>query len=233
MKKTSRFCLPLPFSFAFDLQSVAAAFSDRNPLILNQAWLPEPEPDYQPAEVRTGWQKGFFCVFTVLQDRDIFNEARSLNECAWQLGDVFEIFIGHKENGEYLEFHITPDNQLLQLRFPHWDAFKEMSKKNLSLSFYHVREKVVDSRVWLEPDKQRWAVFARIPFQALSLGAEPIGSELLVSFSRYDYTRGTAGPVLSSTSAHEKLNFHRQHEWRRLVIRQNSEGSESPQFRAD
>jgi hypothetical protein len=34
-----------------------------------------------------------------------------------------------------------------------------------------------------------------------------------IRFSRYDYTRGMGEPVLSSTSPHRRLDFHRQHEW--------------------
>jgi len=38
------------------------------------------------------------------------------------------------------------------------------------------------------------------------------------SFSRYDASRGTRPPVLSSTSPHQALNFHRIHEWGNLIF---------------
>jgi hypothetical protein len=42
------------------------------------------------------------------------------------------------------------------------------------------------------------------------------GSSWRMSFSRYDYTRGSSAPVISSTSPHAAPSFHRQHEWGRL-----------------
>ena len=38
----------------------------------------------------------------------------------------------------------------------------------------------------------------------------------LFSFARYDYTRDENGPILSSSSPHAKLGFHRQQEWERI-----------------
>jgi hypothetical protein len=68
------------------------------------------------------------------------------------------------------------------------------------------------SKVWLEPD--RWVVLAEIP-SALVCGAPvPLaGRQWRFSFSRYDYTRGRAEPVISSTSPHPQADFHRQQDW--------------------
>ena len=64
---------------------------------------------------------------------------------------------------------------------------------------------------------QRWEVVVEIPFDVVCEVFLPWASDRwLFSFSRYDYTRGHEKPVLSSTSQHAVLNFHRQNEWGEL-----------------
>ena len=64
-----------------------------------------------------------------------------------------------------------------------------------------------------------WRVVARVPF-AVVMETESFqpGCRWKFSFSRYDYTRGRAKPVLSSTSPHLRLEFHRQEEWGTLTF---------------
>lgn len=63
-------------------------------------------------------------------------------------------------------------------------------------------------------------MLARISAAALAPDGRPLakGDAFLVSFCRYDRTRGQAEPVLSSTSEYTVCSFHRQTEWSRLVL---------------
>jgi hypothetical protein len=65
---------------------------------------------------------------------------------------------------------------------------------------------------WPLPEYRDVAV--EIPFAVVCEVFLPrAGDRGLFSFSRSDYTRGRKKPVLSSTSPHKVLNFHRQEEW--------------------
>ncbi|MEI8343284.1 MAG: hypothetical protein WCH43_17320, partial [Verrucomicrobiota bacterium] len=51
------------------------------------------------------------------------------------------------------------------------------------------------------------------------------GRTWLASFSRYDYSSAEAPPVLSSTSPHAEVSFHRQQEWAELLFFDRAAGS--------
>ncbi len=75
----------------------------------------------------------------------------------------------------------------------------------------------IESRV--EPGEGPWTVQVSIPLDMVcEQGKVRTGDRWKFSFSRYDYTRGTATPVLSSSSPHAELSFHRQQEWGTLVF---------------
>ena len=185
---------------------------------MQQAWLAQPEPDLLPARVRLGWSQTALVVDAELSDRDIFNPVKEFNQIAYTEGDVFEIFLRPEGQEPYYEFHITPDNQLLQLRFPNALAVRQplvgatMDAKLAAFKVWHARSA---SRVTVDAGAQRWTVSATIPFAlVVETGEMKPGTRWLCSFCRYDYTRGRRAPVLSSTSPHAKCDFHRQQDWR-------------------
>jgi len=60
----------------------------------------------------------------------------------------------------------------------------------------------------------RWCVYAEIPAASVCGAARPLnGQRWMFSFSRYDYTRPSPHPIISSTSPHQLPGFHRQEEW--------------------
>jgi hypothetical protein len=69
------------------------------------------------------------------------------------------------------------------------------------------------SKTWVKPEIQRWFVLARVAGRMIERKDDLSGSRWAFSFGRYDYTRGQNVPVISSTSAHTKPDFHRQQEW--------------------
>lgn len=181
---------------------------------MQQAWLTEPDPNFLPGRVRFGWQPDALCVLAELSDREIASRARAHNERMWLLGDVFELFLRDSEGEAYHELHITPDNFHLQLRFPDAKALRS----GQPLASFLLDQQVFEHGVFLNPDQQCWTVFAKVP-QAIFRPASIQGRVWYASFSRYDYPSSCEKPAsLSSTSAHSKLDFHAQVDWRPIVF---------------
>ncbi len=209
-------CVKLP---AFDINSweaVDTVFREAPVCTMKQAWLPVPEPGFRPARVRTGWRPEALYVLADLDDADIFNPETRFNEPAFQFGDVFEMFLRPEDQEPYYEIHVSPQNQKFQLRVPYENAiFKVKAPPGAFLPpDWMVTQTVVESRVSVLTGQERWRVLAVIPFRlVVERGTVVTGARWRFSFCRYDYTRGAAQPVLSSTSPHKVLSFHRQQEW--------------------
>ena len=204
-------CEPLPAFEATELASVQRAFRAATPCTLRQAWRTRSEPGFAPAVVRTAWRDRTLLVLAELTDTDIFNRATKLNDRAWELGDVLEIFLRPVDQERYLELQVTPENQRLQLRFA-GRADLEASRRTGQLDAHFIWEQAFRSTTWIEPGV--WHVYAEIPAETVCGSSVPLDdAQWRFSFSRQDYTRGVAEPVLSSTSPHPEPDFHRQEDW--------------------
>lgn len=206
-------CRRLPAFDADELDAVSAAFVMAGGCVMRQSWLEQPEPDFTQAVARVGWRDDALLVFAELDDRDIFTGATAHNQRMWELGDVLEIFLSPENSTSYVEFHITPNNFRLQLRFPDTSTMRRAQTEN---KFDHLMlpDGVFSSRVWTQPETKQWFVLAEIPAASVC-GANKLlsGTNWQFSFSRYDYVRGRPEPIISSTSPHAKADFHRREEW--------------------
>ena len=206
-------CDSLPLFDRTDLESVGVAFEAAVPCFFQQAWLPEIEAGFSPGAVRLGWRGNSLLVLAELTDLDIYNSAAALNQRVWELGDAFEMFFKPAASERYLELQVTPQNQRLQLlhagaHAAEWAGHREAFAKSL------LWDEVFHSQTWVEADTNRWLVYAEIPAGILGHSRPSLAnSRWGFSFGRYDYTRGVAEPVISSTSPHAKPDFHRQQEW--------------------
>jgi len=215
-------CRPLGVFDRTKLDEVRRAFQSVPPCLLGQAWLVENQPDFSPATVRAGWRENSLFIFAELADRDIFNRATELNQRTWEMGDVFEIFLGCAGNPRYVEFHVTPGNQKLQLRYGGSDAVAR-ARSTGELREFLIPVEVFRSTTWVESRLQQWNVLAEIPASIVCDSNATLGNaKWRLSFSRYDYTRGAAEPCISSTSRHAEPDFHRQHEWGVLTFKTHS-----------
>jgi hypothetical protein len=178
------------------------------PVLMQQGWLDAPEPDFLPAEIRVGWTPSRLIVFAEIPDRDIFTQATGPNQKMWELGDVFEMFLKPEDRTDYVELHVTPPNFRLQYQI------EAPGKPATELS-----DGVFSSRVKIDTANQKWTVYAEVPSTLVS-GRDQIasGESWLFSFSRYDASRDGRPPILSSTSPHQALNFHRLHEWGKITF---------------
>jgi hypothetical protein len=206
-------CRPLPAFDPSDIENVRRAFQSVTPCLLRQAGPDEEKSGFSPATVRTGWRENSLLVFAELADQDIFNDATILNQRTWELGDVFEMFLGSSGEESYVEFHVTPGNQRLQLRYADGQAATR-ARETGRLEEFLLPGEAFRSWTWVATRMHQWSVYAEIPALAVCGSNKSVNNtRWQFSFSRYDYTRGVKEPCISSTSPHAKLDFHRRHEW--------------------
>lgn len=201
-----------------NLVAVADAFASADAAAMRQAWLREPDVDFTPATVRTGWRDNTLLVFAELEDADIFTVATAPNQRMWELGDVLEIFLSPEDATRYVEFHVTPNNFHFQLCTPDNATLCRVQAEN-KLHHLLLPDGVFQSRVWVQAAKKKWFVFAEIPVAVVCDSETQLtGARWKFSFSRYDYVRGRPRPICSSTSPHAKLDYHRREEWGTLIF---------------
>jgi hypothetical protein len=204
-------CELLPPFDHTDIESVRRAFRSATPCLFQQTW--QKTGNFSPGVVRAGWRGSSLMIFAELADSDIFNDATEMNQRAWELGDVFEIFLRPEDNESYVEFQITPNNLRLQLRFPDARALA-WARRSRNIENFLIQTEAIQSLTWIEEQNSRWSIYAAIPSAAVCGSRQNIGNtQWHFSFGRYDYTRGASEPVISSTSLHAQPDFHRQYEW--------------------
>ncbi len=203
-------------------QSVATAFSDAQPLSFAQDWLPEKESRFQPATAFLGWREDALWIYGELHDVDIYNDATQLNQETYLLGDAFEMFFRPfpaSPSTTWFEFHVTPENQKLQLRWPDTRKAVEPTFDKHGLPHFYIPEIAFESRVQVLQSENKWRVLIKLPAQNLiEKSCIAAGDEWLISLARYDYTRGEEKPILSSTSAYTIPSFDRQEDWSRVIF---------------
>ena len=211
-------CRQMPALKTDRLDAVQSAFAQAEGCLMQQAWRAAPEKDFTPATVRAAWRGDLLLVFAELEDADIFSRATAHNQRMWELGDVLEIFLSPENSTSYVEFHVTPNNFRLQLRFPDTATLRKAQKEN---RFDHLvlPDGVFGSHTWTQPEKKRWFALAEIPIAAIGGTDQRLpGMRCNFSFSRYDCIGGRDEPIISSTSPHARPDFHRREEWGTLIF---------------
>ncbi len=192
---------------------VARAFEGADGVALGQHWLGQCEPNFRGGFVRAGFTEDALWVYAHLDDDDIFNAATDFNQLLCASGDCFEIFLRPAGGEVYYEFHISPENQVLQLRWPDAQAFHNSGG---DLAPFLIQPRRLRSATHVNRDAGNWRVLAGLTWELLNARPHPKDVAWNFSFGRYDSTRGQKTPVLSSSSSHQEPCFHRQHEWGEL-----------------
>lgn len=202
-----------------DLTAWESAWHDLPGLELTQAWQEKPEPGFLPGLIKTAWSPQGWHVLAVLQDRDIANTTRNHRDPSWETGDVLEVFLRPEGQDSYYEIHLTPENFGIRLRLPGGDFQRHMNRlytPRFDWVFDHLHTpEGLTTITRVEPERGRWLAGMTLPFTPVLENGDsstPV-HPWLVSFCRYDTTRGNPNPVLSSTSRLQILKFHEQSQW--------------------
>jgi hypothetical protein len=181
---------------------------------LDQCWRDAREPTFTPGWARVRWQPDGLAISGVFVSRRAANRARRLNDRTWELGDIFEFFLRAEGCARYIELHVTPENQRLQLLWPaHGLADFRAGRAKLE-------DFTVDDPAWVESAAHvtptHWAVRVFLPFRCLGLVAGAPLPALHACVCRYDWSHGVEG--LSSTAPLREPNYHRLAEWSPLRL---------------
>lgn len=204
-----------------DLAAAREVLRGRRTVPLEQPWLERPEEGFQPAEVVPFWTPDYLGVYGRLSDRQASNQAAGPNARTWEMGDVFEFFLRPLPGEAYWEFHVTPENQQLQLRFESEAFFRRRAELKTGparwLEGIGLPAGSFESRTVVEP--YQWEVLAWLP--AARLGATDGGAwtrrEWKANFCRYDADAGREHPIRSTTAKPlPKPDFHANAAWGRL-----------------
>lgn len=184
---------------------------------LGQSWLKSgPASGFQPGWARIRWTPGALHYDTYFVGASPRNRARTLNERTWELGDICEVFLEVAGGPGYVELHVTPENQRLQLLWRP-GAFERFSAGESPLT-----TATIDDPGWVRSSVNvsgtGWVVRATIPAAVLGLAEFSPQVALRTAVCRYDC--GPRGePVrLSSTAPLTFPSYHRREEWHLLVL---------------
>lgn len=191
---------------------------------LRQSWRAKPEEGFTPGTAAVAHAQNELIIYAELSDDDIFNPIRENGIHAYRCGDVFEIFLRAADEENYFEHHITPNNCTLQLCFPSSSVFRRIKKSEDSdWARDFAGTTPVSSHVLVQTDQALWRILAIIPLNAIfSNPAREIPAEWRFSLCRYDYIIGKESPILSSTSAYRKPDFHDLDAWGTLTLVEES-----------
>lgn len=192
------------------------------PATIDSSWMPleqrwrggVPDPDFQPGWARMRWDASALSYDVLFMGSGAQNNARQLNERTWELGDVGEIFLQADGRGAYLELHVTPENQRLQLLWSA-DGLTRVRSKAAVLAEFMIHEPG-----WVQSEasvrRRYWSFRVRIPAQRLGLTRFHAGQRLRTAVCRY-HRRGS-DPSLSSTAPLPLPFFHQREHWHRLIL---------------
>jgi hypothetical protein len=181
---------------------------------LGQAWRAAPEPGFNRGWGRIRWNELGLYFETCFLQRMPANLATGLNQRTWEMGDIAEFFLQETATGRYLELHVTPENQRLQLVWPLGGLNRFRTGAARLEDFLVTDPHWVRSAAQVQPD--HWTASAHVPFACLGLkGSEPL-PVLRAAVCRYDRSLGPE--LLSSTARLTKPNYHRHSEWAELRL---------------
>lgn len=179
---------------------------------LGQSWLCEPDPLFRPAQVSIAWSQEALIFRASLTDTSIVSCATGDDQPLHLLGDTLEIFLMAENAPFYVELHVSPQNYRAHLRWP-LGAIARVREGKGSIDDFRLQGSAFESETFVAPAEDRWEAVVRVPAQLLDLEELRMKQRFCFSVSRYDYSCLGHPPILSSTSPHRQLNFHRFHEW--------------------
>lgn len=213
-----------PFESPSEMQSadVLRSFESAQDLQLVQHWHSAPDRDFQPGSVRAAWCPEKIHVFANLTDQDIVLAGGETHTSALAVSDVFQVFIDRPEHSDYLEIHVTPDNQARAIRWTP-DLFAQFRNSEISIDEILLKDSSdLVSSTWIHHDDATWQVYLQIPLHYITSASPAQETDLTLrgTFCRFDASPDSLTPVLSSTSAFKDgPRFHETSGWHNFVLR--------------
>lgn len=204
-----------------DLRGLRLALADAKGISLRQDFPGGNREAAPTGTVWTGWTGPVLHILAELRGGAIRTRAEKFNQMIYLLGDCLEIFLKAPEGSAYLEFHIAPNNMVLQLLFPSSSEFERCRNwpEAEFIARFALPQPSFVSRVWSEPGEGRWTVFASIDLRLLVPSMTTLsGRRLQFHFGRYDYPADGQAPILSCSSVLSRLDFHAISEWGHLIM---------------
>src|ERR1035437_3965570 len=203
-----------------------------SPATINHHWHPllqhwrthGVEPGFQSGWAKIQWHPSGLRCEAIFFGAAPQNRARRLNESTWELGDVCEVFLEPPDRTHYLEVHVTPENQRLQLRFTSDGIARARAGAALLEEYMIAQDNWVQSATQIVSD--RWSVLLAIPAAALGLRALDAQTKLRTAVCRYDCGLKTE-PMLSSTAPLQEPSYHRRQDGQELVLEPARSGTET------
>ena len=179
-------------------------------------WLGDEQPLAQAqTRARLLWDRDYLYFYADLEDRDLFADVKKHDGKTWN-NDVFELFLKpSREKSGYYEFHVNAAGTTM-------DMF--VARREPGLFEKYARQLVfqMESRVRLkgslnqrEDQDQGWSVEGKIPWtDMLSTGGRPaVGEQWLLALCRYDYSKDSKDPELSTIAPLKERDFHRHEDY--------------------
>ncbi|MEO6005451.1 MAG: hypothetical protein ABIZ04_14320 [Opitutus sp.] len=183
---------------------------------LVQSWRSDgTETGFNPGWARIEWSPTALIYDIVMLGSQPKNRATTLNEHTWELGDVAEIFLQATGQSRYIELHVTPENQRLQLMWPVGGLEQVRSGHARFEEFTIASADWVQSSTHIGPGF--WVAHAVVPLSVLGLEPGSNLPALKTAVCRYDCSRPPL-PILSSTAPLHAPDYHRFNEWQTLEL---------------
>lgn len=193
------------------------AFTLAPSLVLRQSWNTQNEPGFRAGIVYFGVYDGALVGLAELVDDRIGNSATAPNSRTWETGDAFELFISDPAGDPYYEFHITPENQILQMRWPAQGTLQAHAKAGtLRHEDYFITGMPFETRTWVQKDRW-WALF-RLPLVSISEDAAKLPASVSLAFCRYDTYPSDSQVIYSTSSNPPFAGFHEIEYWREYRV---------------
>lgn len=141
----------------------------------------------------------------VFLHRSPANRAPSLNERIWKMGDIAEFFLKKTATGRYLELHVTPENQRLQLVWPLGGLDRFRAGTARPEDFVVSDPQSVDSGATI--GVEHWSACAYVPNARRGRDGTRGLPGLRTAVYRYDRSLGLE--LFSSTARLTAPTFHR------------------------
>jgi uncharacterized repeat protein (TIGR03806 family) len=158
------------------------------------------------------WDRQFLYFLAEMEDADLFADVTEHNGQTWN-NDVFELFFKPaSDKTGYYEFQVNAANTSFEMFIPKHIADSASLDRSRKEGVFHLESQVARRGTLNRRDDQDlgWSVEGRIPWtDFLRTGGRPApGEEWRFALCRYDYSKDSPAPELSTSADLTEVNFH-------------------------